>query len=196
MEQRIFHGDLSPNDIAEALLAQFNRGNLRAQVWGDSRGMRVQIATRQGAASGGQTAVTVQIQKVTEGVMVTVGQQAWLGVAASMGQTVLSTLKNPWNLLSRLDDIAQDIENLQISENVWQVVNKVAQAHRASTQISERLQRAVCEYCGTPNPVGQGSCLACGAPLGNVQPRTCVSCGFVVLRGEAACPQCGKSIPI
>lgn len=195
MEQRIYHGDLTPNDIATALIAQFNRGNLRAQVLGDSKGMRVQIATRQGAASGGQTAVTVQIQKVTEGVMVTVGQQAWLGVAASMGQTVLATLMNPWNLLSRLDDIAQDIENLQISDSAWQVVAKVAQAHRASTQISERLQRAVCEYCGTPNTVGQGSCGACGAPLGSVQPRTCLSCGFVVLRGERTCPHCGKPIP-
>jgi hypothetical protein len=195
MEQRIYHGDLTPNDIATALIAQFNRGNLRTQVLGDSKGMRVQIATRQGAASGGQTAVTVQIQKVTEGVMVTVGQQAWLGVAASMGQTVLATLMNPWNLLSRLDDIAQDIENLQVSESAWQVVAKVAQAHRASTQISERLQRAVCEYCGTPNAVGQGSCGACGAPLGSVQPRTCLSCGFVVLRGERTCPHCGKPIP-
>jgi hypothetical protein len=195
MEQRIFHGDLTPNDIAEALLAHFNRGNLRTQIVGDSNNMTVQIASRQGAASGGQTAITVQIQKVTEGVMVAIGQQAWLGVAASMGQTVIATLLNPWNLLGRLDDIAQDIESLQVGETVWQVIGKVAQAHRASTQISERLQRMVCEYCGTGNPVGEGSCVACGAPMGNVQPRTCLSCGFVVLRGEHTCPNCEKPIP-
>jgi RNA polymerase subunit RPABC4/transcription elongation factor Spt4 len=195
MEQRIFHGDLTPTDVAEALLAFFNRGNLRTQVVGDSNNMKVQIATRQGAASGGQTAITVDIQKVTEGVMVTIGEQAWLGVAASMGQSVIATILNPWNLLGRLDDIAQDIENLQIGDTVWQVVGKVAQEHRASTQISERLQRSVCEYCNTANPVGEGSCIACGAPLGNVQPRTCVACGFVVLRGEHTCPNCGKPIP-
>ena len=196
MEQRIFHGNITPNDIAEALLANFNRGNLRTQIVGDNQNMKVQIATRQGSASGGQTAVTVQIQKVTEGVMVSVGQQAWLGVAASMGQTVIATLMNPWNLLGRLDDIAQDIESLQINETVWQVIGKVAQANRASTQISERLQRAVCEYCDTANPVGEGNCIACGAPLGKVQPRTCLSCGFVVLRGESNCPNCGKPIPV
>lgn len=196
MEQRIFHGNITPNDIAEALLAHFNRGNLRTQTVGDRNNMKVQIATRQGAASGGQTAVTVQIQRVSEGVMVTVGEQAWLGVAASMGQTVISTLLNPWNLLGRLDDIAQDIENLQIGESVWQVVGKAAQAHRASTQIAERLQRVACEYCGTANPVGQGSCLSCGAPLGKSQPRTCAACGFVVLRGEHICPHCGKPIPV
>lgn len=196
MEQRIFHGDLTPNDLANALIANFNRGNLRAQAFGDNRSVKVQIATRQGAASGGQTAVTVQIQRVADGVMITVGQQVWMGVAASMGKTLFATLRNPWNLLDRLDDIAQDIENLQISENVWQVVGKFAQSRRASTQISERLQRAVCEYCGTPNPVGAGGCIACGAPLGNVQPRTCAACGFVVLRGERTCPHCGKPIPV
>jgi hypothetical protein len=195
MEQRIFHGNLTSNEVAEALLAHFNRGNLRTQVVGDSKNMTVQIASRQGAASGGQTAVTVQIQQVTDGVMVTIGQQAWLGVAASMGQTVIATLLNPWNLLGRLDDLAQDIESLQVGETVWQVIGKVAQAQRASTQISERLQRAVCDYCNTANPVGEGSCVACGAPLGNVQPRTCLACGFVVLRGERTCPNCGKTIP-
>ena len=194
MEQRIFHGNLSPTDIAEALLAHFNRGNLHTQVVGGSDTMRVQIATRPGASSGGQTALTVQIQKVEDGIMISVGEQAWLGVAADMGQTVIAALMNPINLLGRLDDIAQDIENMQMVENVWQVITKAAQAAGASTQISERLQRLSCEFCGTANPVGQGSCIACGAPLGSIQPRTCPNCGFVVLRGERTCPSCSKPI--
>ncbi len=194
MEQRIFHGNLTPTDIAEALLAHFNRGNLHTQVVGESDAMRVQIATRPGASSGGQTALTVQIQKVEDGIMVSVGEQAWLGVAADMGQTVMAALMNPLNLLGRLDDIAQDIESMQIVENVWQVVGKAAQAAGASTQISERLQRLACEFCNTANPVGQGNCIACGAPLGNIQPRTCPNCGFVVLRGERVCPSCSKPI--
>ncbi len=195
MEQRIFHGNLSPKDIAEALLSYFNRGNLRTQMVGDSKEMRVQIATRPGAQSGGQTALTVQIKKVEDGVLVGVSEQAWFGVAASMGQTVLSTLLNPWSLIDRLDDLAQDVENLQIAETVWQVVAKTAQAAGASTQISERLQRLECLFCGTANQVGEGSCIACGAPLGSIQPRTCPACGFVVLRGEKYCPSCGKLIP-
>lgn len=194
MEQRIFHGNLTPNDIAQALLAHFNRGNLRVQVLGENNAMNVQIATRPGAASGGQTALTVHLQKVDDGVMVSVGEQAWLGVAADMGQTVIATLMNPWNLLGRLDDVAQNIENMQIAENVWKVVAKAAQAAGASTQISERMQRLVCEFCGTGNPVGEGSCVACGAPLGNIQPRTCPTCGFVVLHGEKTCPSCSKLI--
>ena len=194
MEQRIFHGNLSPNTIAQALLAHFNRGNLRAQVLGEPNALHVQIATRPGAASGGQTALTVNIQKVNDGIMVNLSEQAWLGVAADMGHTIISALQNPWNLLGRLDDIAQDVENMQIAENVWQVVNKAAQAAGASTQISERLRRLTCEFCGTGNEVGAGSCIACGAPLGNMQPRTCTACGFVILHGEKTCPNCKKLI--
>ena len=192
MEQRIFHGNLSPNTIAQALLAQFNRGNLRTQVIGESSALHVQIATRPGAASGGQTALTVTIQQVSDGVMVSIGEQAWLGVAADMGHTIISALQNPWNLLGRLDDIAQDVENMQITEKVWQVIVKTAQAAGASAQISERLRRLTCEFCGTGNEVGEGSCIACGAPLGNIQPRTCAACGFVVLRGEKTCPNCSR----
>ena len=185
---------MTPNDVAEALLAYFNRGNLRTQTVGGSGELRVQIATRPGAASGGSTAVTVQIKQVDDGVLVSVSDQAWFGVAASLGQTAIAALINPWNLLNRLDDIAQDVENLQIHEKVWQVVGTVAQTNRASTQISERLQRLECLFCGTANPVGEGSCIACGAPLGSIQPRTCPACGFVVLRGERTCPSCSKPI--
>jgi len=195
MEQRIYHGNMTPTDLAEALLAYFNHGNLRTQTVGNRDEMSVQIAPRPGAASGGETAVTVQLKKVEDGIAVSVSEQAWLGVAASMGQTVIATLMNPWNLLGRLDDLAQDVENLQINEKVWQVIGSVAQSHRSSTQISERLQRLECLYCGTANPVGEASCIACGAPLGSIQPRTCALCGFVVLRGEKNCPSCGKPIP-
>ncbi len=195
MEQRIYHGDLTPKDIAEALLAYFNHGNLRTQIIGNNDEMKVQIATSPGASSGGETAITVQLKKAEDGIIVSISEQAWLGVAASMGQTVIATLINPWNLLGRLDDLAQDVENLQINEKVWQVVGSVAQSHRSSTQISERLQRLECLYCGTANPVGEASCIACGAPLGNIQPRTCANCGFVVLRAEKICPSCSKPIP-
>lgn len=194
MEQRIFHGNLTPSDLIDGLLAYFNRGNLQTRVFGKNDDMQIQIATRPGAPSGGDTAISVHIGKLQDGVSVSVSEQSWLGVAASMGQTVISTIINPWNLLDRLDDLAQDVENLQIRDKVWQVIEVTARAKRASTQISERLQRLECLYCGTANQVGAGNCIACGAPLGNIQPRTCPACGFVTLKGEKSCPGCGKPI--
>ena len=194
MEQRIFHGSLTPNDIAQALIGRFNRGNLRAQQLGNAEQVIVQIATRQGASSGGQTATTVTIQTVEDGIGVSIGKQAWLGVAASLGTTALAAMRNPFNLLGRLDDLAQDIENLQISQQIWETIVDVAKSANASYELSERLRRTVCDYCNTANPVGESNCIACGAPLGSVQPRTCPNCGFVIKSGEGICPNCRRDL--
>jgi len=194
MERRIFHGILSPTDIAQALLAEFNQGNLRAQVLGKSDKLAVQIGTRPGARSGGQTALTVTIQKAPDGIMVELGQQAWLGVAASLGQTAFSLFRNPFTLIGRLDDLAQDIESLQLSENVWQVIARTAASAGASHQLTDRMSRLTCEFCGTANPLGEPACIACGAPLGDAHPTSCGHCGFVVMRDESTSPNCGKKL--
>ena len=191
MEQRIYHGNLLPSDLAQPLLAEFNRGNLRAQIVGQADNLAVQIGTRLGAASGGQTALTVTLQKATDGVLIQLGQQEWLGTAASLGRTTMAAFLNPWSLLNRLDDIAQDIENLQLSEHVWQVIDQAARAIGTGYQLSERLSRLTCDYCGTANPVGEAACIACGAPLGKSQPGTCPNCGYVIRSGELRCPNCG-----
>lgn len=194
MERRIFHGDLSPSDVARALVAHFNRGNLVSQQLGIGKQIVVQIATRQRPSSGGQTSLSVTLNEVEDGVAVQIGKQTWLGVAASIGVTALSLLRNPYSLLGRIDDIAQDIENLQLTEDIWKVVESVARLHDATFEISERLRRLVCEYCSTANPVGEPSCIACGAPLGKSQPIACKNCGFVVKPGVSQCPNCGESL--
>lgn len=195
METKIFHGNLTPKEISEKLVATFNRSNYRAQVIGGGRQMVVQIATTRMARSGGQTAVTVTVQEVEEGVSVQVGEQSWMGIAASLGVSALSAIKNPFSLLGRLDDIAQDIESLQLKEKVWETISELARIRAASHELSERLRRMVCDYCNTANPVGEPRCIACGAPLGDVQPRTCLQCGFVVRSNESHCPNCRSVLP-
>ena len=194
MHRRIFHGNITPNDLAHALTAEFNRGNMNTQVVGDKDRIAVQISTRMGMMSGGHTALTINIQKVEDGIMMELGQQAWLGVAASLGQTALSALRNPLSLLGRLDDIAQDIENMQLSENVWNIINRAVATLGASHVLSDRLTRITCDYCGSANPLGEGNCLACGAPLGELHPVTCRDCGFAVSASEVICPNCNKKL--
>jgi RNA polymerase subunit RPABC4/transcription elongation factor Spt4 len=190
METKIFHGNIKPLDFAQALIGEFNQGNLRAQQIGRNKEIVVQIGTRAIRRSGGDTAMTVTLKKVDDGVAVQIGKQSWLGIAASLGTTALAALRHPFHLLGRLDDVAQDIESLQISDQVWEVIEKTAKLKGASFALSERLSRMVCTYCNTANPVGEPSCVACGAPLGDSQPRTCSNCGFVVYREESICPQC------
>jgi DNA-directed RNA polymerase subunit RPC12/RpoP len=194
MIQRIYHGEIHPNDFAHALIAKFNRGNLKVQQIGSDDQVVVQIATRAGATSGGDTAIAIVMKEVSDGVSVQIGKQAWLGVAASLGKTAFYALRNPLSLLNRLDDIAQDIENLQISEQAWEIIEQVAKAAGASFELSERLRQIACEYCNTANPINEPSCLACGAPLGQSQPNTCKKCGFVIQKGETTCPNCNSPI--
>jgi hypothetical protein len=194
MERRIFHGNIKPNDIAHALMAEFNRGNLHAQILGSKDRMAVQIATRTGTPSGGHTALTINLQTVEDGILVELGQQAWLGVAASLGQTAISALRNPFSLLGRLDDLAQDIESMQLSEKTWNVIERTVATLKASYALSEKLTRLTCEYCGAANPLGEACCLACGAPLGDAHPTTCARCGFVVTLEETVCPNCNAKL--
>jgi hypothetical protein len=194
MDRRVFHGNITPSDLAQALVAEFNQGNTQTQLLGESKDLTVQIASSQWARSGGKTALTITLQQVEDGVMVQVGEQQWWGVAASLGQTAISALINPLNLLGRLDDIAQDVSNLQMTERIWQVINKVVANAGASHQLSQRLARVTCSYCGSANPVGEPTCIACGAPLGKEQPKTCGNCGYVLVHEEKYCPNCGKPV--
>ena len=194
MDTRIFHGNITPSDFARALVAGFNQGNTQTHVIGESDNQTVQIASSQWAHSGGRTALAINLQKVEDGVMVQVGQQEWLGVAASLGQTAIAALINPINLLGRLDDIAQDVSSLQMTEKIWQVVNNVARAAGASQELSERLSSVTCEFCGAANPVGGSTCVACGAPLGKSQPKACPKCGFALEHAEKFCSNCGQAV--
>lgn len=192
---RIYHGDINPSDISRELIAYFNRGSYQVQQIGRGSQIAIQIATHQYARSGGQTALTITIHKLEDGISVQVGKQAWLGVAASLGITALRALRNPFSLIGRLDDIAQDIESLQLNEEVWQVIERTVNQYGLGKDLSDRLKRNACPYCNTANPTGESSCIACGAPLGDIQPRTCLNCGYVVRIHEHRCPNCQRNLP-
>ncbi len=191
MSERTYHGEIVPEQMATALVAAFNQGNMRCQQLGSGERLMVQIATRDNARSGGKAALSVAIQKVPDGVTVGIGQHEWLGVAASLGQTALAAIMNPWNLINRLDDIAQDITSLTLEEKVWETVEKYAQTAGVTKTISARLQTVTCPYCDTANKIGAASCVACGAPLGDVQPISCPKCGNVMPPKSRACSNCG-----
>jgi hypothetical protein len=194
MDQRTFHGDITVEDLARALIAEFNQGNLQAQNVGRGDRTIVQIASRIIPASGGRTAVTVALDKVEDGVLVQMGDQELLGVAASIGTTAFAAWRNPLSLLGRLDDLAQDISSLQLSESIWAAIQRTVDAAGASHQISERLRRIECAFCGAAVPVGEDTCPACGAPMGAAQPQGCPKCGFVVPAGVHVCPKCKTAL--
>ena len=194
MTAKIFHGDISPEDVARDLAAYFDRGNYQVQTFSHDGNLAVQIATRQSRSAGGQTALTANLARVVDGISVELSEQLWFGLVASLGMTALSAIRNPLSLLQRLDDIAQDVESAQLEENAWKVIEASARQHGSAQALSERLSRTVCPYCLTANPIASPRCMACGAPLGEAQPKTCPNCGFVVTRDEKFCPNCGKPL--
>jgi HAMP domain-containing protein len=194
MDQRIFHGIFKNIDLAKAIIARFNQGSMQVQQVGGGDIIAVQIATSPYSTSGGKTAVSVVLQNVEDGVSVQIDQQAWLGVAASLGVSALSAWRNPLNLLNRLDDIAQDIENMNLTDEVWKTIELTARSLGSGYELSDRLKKYVCDYCNTPNPVGQAKCIGCGAPLGDIQPMTCRNCGYVVTVEDSICPNCHRSL--
>lgn len=194
MPQRIYHGIITNEDLAKALIAYFSRGNLLVQQFESGDSLVVQLATSPSARSGGTTALSVLLQNVDDGVSVSMSKQTWLGIAASIGVSTIAALSNPFNLINRLDDIAQDIEYVQLVDNVWAVIDNTARALGSGFELSERLNRYICDYCNTANPPGEPACIACGAPLGDIQPKTCVNCGYIIKKTEKSCPNCGKPI--
>lgn len=190
MTVRIYHGDIQPAIIAKELAAYFDRGNYRVQSYGEGDSITVQIATRKNISSGGQTALTVKLDKVADGISIDLSEQAWLGVIASLGVTAFNAFFHPLSLLDRIDDIAQDVESSQLRETVWKVVEATLSQKKVGLALSEALSSKPCPWCHTANPVASPHCLACGAPLGQHQPHACLQCGFV-LRDEAFCPNCG-----
>jgi hypothetical protein len=194
MQQRIFHGNLTPEDFAQALVANFNRGNMEVQQISNNDKVTVQIASSRFSSAGGRTALSVILQPVADGVSVTLGEQSWLGIAGNMGATILSVLHNPFSLINRLDDIAQDAENIQLVDEVWKVIGDTARSLGSGYQLSENLKRYICEYCNTANPPGEPRCIACGAPMGDVQPQVCPNCGYILKPAESICPNCGNRI--
>jgi hypothetical protein len=190
MDQKNFYGNIEPIDVANRLVSEFNQGNLKTQILGKKNNISIQISTTRMSRSGGPTALSINIRQVPDGVMIQLGEQEWLGTAASMGQSALATLLNPANLLWRLDDIAQDISNLQLTDRVWKAVENAIKQTGASTMLSEKLSRLTCEYCLSANEVGSANCIACGAPLGEIHPISCPNCGWVNKKSDKKCSKC------
>jgi len=194
MTKKIFHGNFTPDDLAALLLLHFNRGNLEVRKIGSGDQVAVQIRTKKGSQSGGQTAIGITFQTYEDGVVISTGEQQWLGIAASLGYSALTALRNPFTLLGRLDDIAQDLEYINLEEEIWKVLTANVRIKGSQYELSNRLKRIVCDYCATANPVEAPSCIACGAPMGNKQPQTCKNCGYVLTANEKFCPNCKKPV--
>src|SRR3712207_3892432 len=70
MEQRVYHGAIRPDGLAQALLDEWDRDQFMAQAFGESDRVVVQIGQREGGWFGDEPhqALTLDIEAIEDGV--------------------------------------------------------------------------------------------------------------------------------
>jgi predicted RNA-binding Zn-ribbon protein involved in translation (DUF1610 family) len=193
MDQRTYHGDLKPDELASLLMAQFNQGNFAAQRYNQGDRVIVHVGARDNRGRV-ENALTVTIGKTPDGVSVSVGEQQWLGAAADLAQAGLGALFNPLSLLGNLGEIASDVSSFSLPQQIWQTVDKYSKSVGAGLGGDPARLAVACPYCGVANSPGAPTCTGCGAPLGEAQPVYCPQCGQVEAHGSKFCARCGAKL--
>jgi hypothetical protein len=190
MEQRTYHGKVTPRDLANVLVSRFTSDDLSVVATGEGNKIIVNISSA--GYQGGRTALAVGLGPASDGVLVTMGDHNLLGVAADLVQTGLGALRNPFVLIGEISDVARNVEKLNLPAQVWEAVDHYCQSVGAG--LTAEPSSVVCPYCGVLSPIGAGSCAACGAPLGRSQPITCPQCGKLLSADLDYCTRCGSPL--
>lgn len=129
MEQRIYHGEVSPAELAAFLVQQYDpRHDVQAQILGEGDSLLVQIG-RGDQPEKIRHAVTVAVTRAPggePGVAVTMGQQQWFsphmaGFAAAMG--LVSALITPWALFALLWPISDLVGSATLPGDIWNTID-------------------------------------------------------------------------
>jgi len=194
MNQKIFHGNFNSEDLADQIENFLDLDHFDIYRTRSKDALNIQIRTAKHIRSGGKTAIGILLRDFEDGVIVNIGEQNLAGIATSIGISALSTILNPANLLHRIDDIAQDIESIQLEDHLLDIVIAAAESLGTGFALSDQFHRIKCSYCATANKPGKSNCIACGAPLGDEQLCSCKHCGFVYTGELPFCPNCKKKI--
>ncbi|HEY88824.1 MAG TPA: hypothetical protein G4N98_03700 [Thermoflexia bacterium] len=113
IEQHAYHGEIDSEALARALVVQFEQGDTRAHWMRGEQGRAVvQVQARRRERGDPEMTVTVQITSSATGVVISLAEQRWFGVAADLAKSGLLTLLNPWNIIGELDDIARNVRRI------------------------------------------------------------------------------------
>jgi hypothetical protein len=195
MDQKTYHGEIDPQELADMLVSHFDQGDLTAQKTGRTDRVVVQISTGRHRRRGDpQTSLTVTIAKVEDGVTVTVGEQQVLGIAADLVQTGIGALLNPMSLIGEIDDVVRNVSKLNLPDQVWEAIEEYCRSVGAGLGLAPEKVLVSCPFCGVGNPIGVGKCPSCGGSLADVQPITCPKCGQILEHDAKFCTRCGTQI--
>jgi hypothetical protein len=140
MEQRVYRGDIDPQELADFLVSHFDpQEDLQAQQIGQQGAHLVQIGR------GDVHAVTVAIARDedTFGLRVSMGQQQWLNPqtathAAAIG--LISLLITPWALFALLWPLSDVVGKATLPDDIWNAIDTYVAGKGGSLDITQQIQ--------------------------------------------------------
>lgn len=145
MEQRTFHGNVTPDMLADYLVQYYEpQHDLQAQRFGQGPSLMVQIG-RGDTADELHHAVTLGITQDTKDPMaitVTMGQQQWItpqiaGYAAMMG--LVSIMVTPWALFALIWPVSNMLTGTMLPRDIWQKIEVYMATGGAVTGATQKL---------------------------------------------------------
>jgi hypothetical protein len=146
VEQRIYHGNVSPEGLADFLVQRFDpQHNVQAQKLGQGDSLVVQIGHGD-VPEEIKHAITVGITRATDseqGIMVTMGQQQWISpkmatYAAMIG--LVGLIITPWALFGLLWPVSELIGSRALPGEVWSAIETYALSQGAALAQTQDVQ--------------------------------------------------------
>jgi ribosomal protein L40E len=196
MEERVYHGSIRAEDLAHALLDEWDRGDTIAQAFGAEDQVIVQIGQREAGwlSDEPRQALTLAITPLSDGVQVMMGQQRWYkdqGVQIFAGG-LLGFF--PFFFAFPLGGLFGDGGEIDrgLPGQIWQSIERYTAGAGAATGKTQRLPTVNCIECGVANPQGAQTCSACGAAL--AERSRCPQCSHTNPPGALFCNRCGTQL--
>jgi len=124
--QRMFHGTLAADALADQLAARFNDRQHRVNIQRSGSTALVQIGSQHG------TPVTVHLADTQGGVLVTMSRDRdWLDRAGDVGQMIERAATNPISMLTMLPDILAEMTEENLAPKIWNVINEIMSLSRS-----------------------------------------------------------------
>jgi hypothetical protein len=189
--QRMFHGNISANVIADQLSAQFHERHNRVVITNHQGTSLVQIGSQNG------TPINLNIADTEGGVLITMSQDRdWIDTASDIGGMIeRAAAGKPLSIVAMIPEVLGEIGKKNLPTQIWDAINDICSLSRSLAGEKNAPQNPrICQYCQTPNDSSVENCISCGAALPVEFPRVCPKCKRQHTSDALFCQACGTRL--